>query len=1126
MPASITSTRPASWFISATKRSEAGPSSRVDHAMTGGHRQSLAITSYRRTSSDSSSKRVPRAQSRASTSHSDQDDQDDNDDFDQEAEKELLQYLDEQAESKKKRRKVVKRQTEDEMAEGRRKLCEMLDPKREVMDDAWAEETAERSILALRKPGKNGKTKKSTSGLASTGKYNAAAQDSDDDSELSDDIEFSGFGSERGVRQEDGMSMQTQQSPSCEAARQSVNDQTTAPIKAEDSDSEVEMVRPSQVSSQQGRNHIKQETGDGSDMSEPEMELLPSSIAPGLSQAAIGVKHEPRSIKGEHQSDTEDSDVELLRAPVRHTKRYCLTRVDKESSDIKPILSKANQSFRNLHKRRPAFDTTTPEQEQIGPLVLDDETQIQVPASINAFLRDYQRDGIHFLYKAYKEGRGGILADDMGLGKTIQVIGFLAAIMGKRGDIQDQDRRLNAFRSGRMDAKGVADALWPTCLILVPQSVTGNWLSELDTWGYFEHGVYGSESARTGVLRKFESGQLDVLVVSHEFAKLHIEDLRELHFSVIFADEAHKFKNPATQITRAMHKFDCKRRFAMTGTLIQNRSEEMWTLLDWTNPGAFQDEKTWLHLVAVPMKMGQRKGASAGEVATARLVARHLTQELLPRYMLRRTKALIADQMPTKSERIVFCPLAQEQNAAYRALCDLPEVKKLREWGSACPCGRLDDQGRRYKAKNCCSQGEWAPAFFMQTLYLLTCLSNHCALFFPDLKDRLSPKEEVRLRHEKQVDYTKRLWPEHHARLHNDMANGLRADLCGKWLVLRDLLTQWHQQGDKVLLFSRNLRLLSWLDYWLAGAGYKTLRLDGSTHKAVRQDLVNKFNREADIFCFLISTAAGGTGLNLTGANKVVVFDPNWSPALDAQAIDRAYRIGQSRDVSVFRLIGVGTMEELIYGRQVYKSQVASTSYTATKERRYFEGVEGGGDELTGELFGVGNLLSYQEGNLLTKAVIEDYDPAQQNRNELNEFAQELKGAGYQDEEFERLLLSAAQEEQAEMASSTSPRANAPWTSLANGRAAEGSSRAQEDDIIGRRGITYTHDHQGLFAEGPNKASGSRRARRGTPTSSEGAGNRAVSRSPRKERKKEREQSAAVWPPPRRRANGAESSGA
>jgi len=180
---------------------------------------------------------------------------------------------------------------------------------------------------------------------------------------------------------------------------------------------------------------------------------------------------------------------------------------------------------------------------------------------------------------------------------------------------------------------------------------------------------------------------------------------------------------------------------------------------------------------------------------------------------------------------------------------------------------------------------------------------------------------------------------------------------CGKLAALEKLLRLWHAQNDKVLVFSVSTRLLDVLERFMTRNGYVFSRLDGSTSTKHRQSVVDDFNASRSTFAFLLSTRAGGVGLNIVSANRVVIFDPNWNPALDLQAQDRAFRIGQRRDVDVYRLLTSGTLEELVYQRQVYKQQQSNVAVDGVEERRYFEGVQGD-KEQKGELFGVANVFA------------------------------------------------------------------------------------------------------------------------------------------------------------------------
>lgn len=251
----------------------------------------------------------------------------------------------------------------------------------------------------------------------------------------------------------------------------------------------------------------------------------------------------------------------------------------------------------------------------------------------------------------------------------------------------------------------------------------------------------------------------------------------------------------------------------------------------------------------------------------------------------------------------------------------------------------------------------------MATLQKLT---NHLALIIPSSAD--SPERQARDLDDLQItmpDQWKDLY-----RQRDNIMNFAKQEFCGKWKILKKLLQFWYSNGDKVLVFSHSVRLLQMLRMlFTSTTTYNVSYLDGAMKYEDRQQTVNDFNADPRQFVFLISTRAGGVGLNITSANKVVVFDPNWNPAYDLQAQDRAYRIGQTRDVEVFRLISAGTIEEIVYARQIYKQQQANIGYNASNERRYFRGVQDQ-KEKKGEIFGLANLFSYQGGNIVLRDIV------------------------------------------------------------------------------------------------------------------------------------------------------------
>ncbi|KAJ7631912.1 RAD26-like SNF2 family DNA-dependent ATPase [Mycena polygramma] len=615
---------------------------------------------------------------------------------------------------------------------------------------------------------------------------------------------------------------------------------------------------------------------------------------------------------------------------------------------------------------RPGFDVP-PGQPLPGPMVLDAAQKIQVPAAINTYLRDYQREGVRFFWERFNEGRGGLLGDDMG--KTIQVISFLSAIMGKEGIKTDRKRRrkhVAELQEGKAWKKSrtlpPANATWPTCLIIAPSTVVGNWEREFQTWGYFEVGKYiGTKAERKEVLEDFKKGRLDVVLTSLDLARRDIALLDELAWTCIFVDEVHTVKNPNSKTSVAYNEFQCVRRFGLTGTAIQNSYDELWTILDWTNPGRLGSAKQWRSFISNPLKVGQSATAS-DEQKTRRLdVSKTLVDKILPRFFLRRYDypwlrglELMLSQLPKKTDEIVFCPLTPSQIRVYKRILAMDELQAVIHRDDPCDCGSGEPQ------KHCCVP--FNPAAIFQFMSVLIKLSNHLALVLPCPND--TPEQLARNREWSEIAYPRGNAPSYKMGI-------MDPKLCGKWTVLLGLLKEW--RGDpnvdptnKVLIFTKSVKLLEMLSHRLNVESYKYLTLDGSTKQKDRMAIIDEFQRKPNIFVFLISTMAGGTGLNLTAANKVVIFDP----AHDLQAMDRAFRFGQTRDVSVFRLLGAGSVEELIYARQVYKQQQMKIGYEASIQTRYFAGVQGDKSN-QGELFGLQNIFKLHEGGLSTKTAIE-----------------------------------------------------------------------------------------------------------------------------------------------------------
>ncbi|KAF9784664.1 P-loop containing nucleoside triphosphate hydrolase protein [Thelephora terrestris] len=554
---------------------------------------------------------------------------------------------------------------------------------------------------------------------------------------------------------------------------------------------------------------------------------------------------------------------------------------------------------------------------------------------------------------------GGMLGDDMGLGKTIQIISFLSAIMRKTGTSKDEFRRRDHVAKlqdtedwSEFRKLPPANDTWPTALIIAPSSVAMNWQRELETWGYFEVGMYiEGRAKRKDVLKDFTMGRLDIIVTTFELARDDIELLCDQHWSCIIVDEVHRVKNPKSRTSKTLNMFQCPVRLGLTGTAIQNNYTEFWTMLDWANPEALGTLKEWTKYVSKPLAIGQSKNSKDIERIRAKRVATILKDNLLPHYFKRRTKDIIKAQLPHKFDRVVFCPLTDTQTAVYERLLQTPNVQNILRRNEECDCG---SKKPRHK---CHHKMDLADIFRYMATFIK--VSNHLALILPGTYPIRQRNREIA-----QLAFGDRI-PLWGVSIHLE-------EHCGKWKVLQKLLEEWHKEkSNKVLVFTKSVKLLEILEYHVESQNWGYERLDGSTEQSERMPMIDRFHKNPDTWIFLISTLAGGTGLNLVGANKVVIFDPNWNPAHDLQAIDRAFRIGQSRDVEVFRLLGAGSIEELIYARQVYKQQQMRIGYDASVQTRYFEGVQNDKDR-QGELFGLQNIFKLHKDTLATKMAIEE----------------------------------------------------------------------------------------------------------------------------------------------------------
>jgi SNF2 family DNA or RNA helicase len=349
-----------------------------------------------------------------------------------------------------------------------------------------------------------------------------------------------------------------------------------------------------------------------------------------------------------------------------------------------------------------------------------------------------------------------------------------------------------------------------------------------------------------------ELEKADVMITSYALLRRDEEMLQELDLRYVILDEAQHIKNPMSQTARSAKKLRSERRLALTGTPIENRLSELWSIFDFVSPGLLGQLKQFEERIARPIDRGDME------------TALRLRNTIKP-FVMRRVKSDVADDLPDKIEQEMIVPLSEEQSKLYKQI--LREVRK----------SVLSEVEKQGVAK---SQ--------IQILAALTRLRQVAC--------------DPRLMKLPDTDFD--------------------AEDSGKLGALLEIIDEAIDGGHRTLVFSQFVTMLEYIREALDAEGVKYEYLDGSTKDRIER--VDRFNEDASTPVFLISLKAGGTGLNLTGADTVIHFDPWWNPAVEDQATDRAHRIGQTKNVNVYKLIAAGTVEEKILELSAKKRELVS----------------------------------------------------------------------------------------------------------------------------------------------------------------------------------------------------------
>jgi SNF2 family DNA or RNA helicase len=461
-----------------------------------------------------------------------------------------------------------------------------------------------------------------------------------------------------------------------------------------------------------------------------------------------------------------------------------------------------------------------------------------VPDSLNAELRPYQQTGMSWLLFLRKYGFGACLADDMGLGKTIQLISYLLAVKELEVSAASKGR---AAKNGAPEKDGHVET--GAALIICPTSVLGNWQKELERFApslnVYLH--YGSNRLKEEAFRE-KALASDIVLTSYGLTHLDEVEFGSLTWSSIAIDEAQNIKNAQTKQSRAVRKLKGHHHIALTGTPMENRLAELWSIFDFTNHGYLGSLGQFQKRFIIPIEKDDEKQK-----------IREL-QGLIRPFLLRRTKKDedVALNLPDKLEQKEYCPLTAEQASLYEQLIKdtFAEIESV--------------------------SGIARKGLVLQMLGRLKQLCNHPALY---LKEK--PAQDV-------------------------------LDRSAKMEKLVEIIENVLEREESCLIFTQYIEMGEMIRELIGKKyGIDIPFLNGSVPKVKRDEMIQRF-QDREFPVFLLSLKAGGTGLNLTAANHVVHYDRWWNPAVENQATDRAYRIGQERFVHVHKLISTGTLEEKI----------------------------------------------------------------------------------------------------------------------------------------------------------------------------------------------------------------------
>lgn len=549
---------------------------------------------------------------------------------------------------------------------------------------------------------------------------------------------------------------------------------------------------------------------------------------------------------------------------------------------------------------------------------------VVIDPKLAKILRPHQREGMRFLYRCTSglvdaRAKGCIMADEMGLGKTLQCLTLMWTLLkqGPRG-------------------KKTIDK----CIVVCPSSLVRNWANEIDKWlglGALNSLAIDGKSQKGSSIGEAIQNWADahgngivspVLIISYETLRRNVDKLSNCQIGLILADEGHRLKNGESLTFTALNSLNCERRVILSGTPIQNDLSEYFSLLNFANPGLLGNRAEFRKNYELHILRGRDSLATDKEKEKGDAKLKELT-ELVQKFIIRRTNDILSKYLPVKYEYVIFCGLSDMQKQLYHHFITSPDIKKLLRG--------LDSQP-------------------LKAIGLLKKLCNH-----PNL---LTLPEDI--------EGSEKYIPDDYKDDRNNMGRNREIQTwhSGKFQMLERFLYKIDREtDDKIVIISNYTQTLDLVEKLCRQHKFGSLRLDGTMNINKRQKLVDRFNNpDGKEFVFLLSSKAGGCGINLIGANRLVLMDPDWNPASDQQALARVWRDGQKKNCFIYRFISTGTIEEKIFQRQSAKLQLSSCVVDSADD------VE--------RLFSSDNLKQLFEYN--TKTICETHDTYKCKRCDVN----------------------------------------------------------------------------------------------------------------------------------------------